>query len=392
MNIALVCFGIASISNVSGMEKVFVEMANEFIRRGHVVYAVWNDVPGIKPYYPLIPNVRSVNLGLGKIKVPLRYKIMREICKGLHIRAKNRVDTFKTEQLAKAFLLNIPLNNIDIFVCFEFNSFLVANYLSHKKIPIVVMVHNSIEDQIVPLTDLQRRQASEADVYQVLMPSYVEQAKRLLNTRIVYIPNIVPIIDDGNVADLAEHKIRYRIIHVGRVEGRQKRQLILVKAFVALSKKYPDWDLELYGPIGDCNYKSEIDSVIKSHNLDNRVIYKGITDHVLEALRESDIFAFPSSYEGFSLALTEAMSVGLPTVGFEYAPSVQDLIIDGKNGYLAKNEKEFTDKLELLMKNRDLRIKFGANARKEMEKYSPNIIWGKWEHLLINLIKDKSEA
>ena len=50
MNIVLMSFGIATIANVSGMEKVFCEMANEFVRRGHDVTTVWNDEPGVTPF------------------------------------------------------------------------------------------------------------------------------------------------------------------------------------------------------------------------------------------------------------------------------------------------------------------------------------------------------
>ena len=73
MNIALLFFGIASISNVSGAEKVFVEMANRFSERGATVYTIWNDSPGVVPYYPFNSQVKQVNLGFGKIKAPVSY-------------------------------------------------------------------------------------------------------------------------------------------------------------------------------------------------------------------------------------------------------------------------------------------------------------------------------
>ena len=40
MKIAIMAFGINSISNVSGMERVFVNMSNEMSRRGHTVYTI----------------------------------------------------------------------------------------------------------------------------------------------------------------------------------------------------------------------------------------------------------------------------------------------------------------------------------------------------------------
>jgi len=79
VNIAILCFGISSIANVSGTEKVFVDMANHFVKNNNIVYSIWNDKPGIKPYYDFDPRVRQINLELGKIKAPIYYKIYREI-------------------------------------------------------------------------------------------------------------------------------------------------------------------------------------------------------------------------------------------------------------------------------------------------------------------------
>ena len=79
MNIAILCFGIASIANVSGVEKVFVDMANQFVRQGAIVYSIWNDKPGVIPYYPFSAKVNQINLGLGKIKVG----VSRVLCKSI---------------------------------------------------------------------------------------------------------------------------------------------------------------------------------------------------------------------------------------------------------------------------------------------------------------------
>ncbi|WP_127069308.1 MULTISPECIES: hypothetical protein [unclassified Veillonella] len=70
MKIAIMAFGINSISNISGMERVFVNMSNEMSRRGHTVYTIWNGDEGEEPFYKFDQSVRKYNLGLGNIKVP----------------------------------------------------------------------------------------------------------------------------------------------------------------------------------------------------------------------------------------------------------------------------------------------------------------------------------
>lgn len=386
MNIALLFFGIASIANVSGAEKVFVEMANRFSERGANVYAVWNDEPGVVPYYSFSQSANPINLGLGKIRVPLRYKVIREIAKGLHLNITNRVDQYKTEKLCREIKKQIDFKTIDVIICYEFNSVMVANQIADNKIPVIAMCHNSIQSQIVPLTPLQRCEASKVTLYQVLMPSFVSEAKKLLNTEVIYIPNIVRQIPDNRIANLSADKDIHKVVSVCRIDPYQKRPLLAIKAFLVNANKFPNWRFELYGPISDKNYKKEIDDYIQIHDTYNQVKYMGITNRMESVLNHADIFALPSAYEGFGLALTEANAMGLPAIGFSYAPSVNELIQNGKTGFLAVDENDFAKKMKILMGNRTLRIEMGKAARNAMRQYAPNIVWGQWESLITQIV------
>ena len=390
MRIAILCFGIGTIANVSGMEKVFVDMANAFTERGHEVWSVWNDEPEISPFYKFNESVHQVNLGLGKIRVPFLYKIKRELNKSLHRKVQNEADLYKTKILVNNLTNAIDLNKVDCFICHEFNSVMVANHLSEGKIPVVAMVHNSVEDQIARLTVLQRQEASKVAAYVVLMPSYVNEAEALLSTRIVYIPNIVPQIKDNDLVDMDLEKTDYTIINIGRIEGRQKRQMILIKAFAQLADKYTNWRIKLFGPVGDAGYKKEILQFIKKNHLENRIKYCGITDNSFKELKNADIFGFPSAYEGFSLAMTEAMEVGIPVIGFKYAPSVGELIMHEKTGLLAVDEADFTCQLERLMRDSFLRKRLGMEAHNAMKEFAPETVWKQWENLLLDLCKNKN--
>lgn len=388
MHIALLCFGISSIANVSGTERVFVEMANALTERGHVIYSIWNDEPGVTPFYNFQSSVHQINLGLGKIKVPFQYKVLRELNKGLHINAVNRVDKYKTERLCCKLQENLDIKNIDVVICFEFNSVMVANRLFKGQVPIITMVHASVKDQIESLTPLQREEASKVDMYQVLMPSFVEEAKALITTNVCCIPNVVPQVEDHEVADLRAVKNTYKILLLGRIEKYRKRPFVAIRAFAKLANKFPNWKFCYYGPIMDAEYKNEIDRFVLDHDLQEKVIYGGIVKQPKKILKDGDIFAFPSSEEGFGLALAEANAMGLPGIGFAYARGVNELIIDGKTGYLANNEEEYVKLLEILMDNKALRVEMGEAARREMKKYAPQIIWEKWENLCMEVVEN----
>ena len=127
--------------------------------------------------------------------------------------------------------------------------------------------------------------------------------------------------------------------------------------------------------------------MIKSANLQSRILLKGSTTKVPEKLRQADILAFPSAYEGFSLALGEGMSAGLPAVGYKNCPSVNEVIIDGKTGLLCDDGYEpFATALDKLMGDKELRVKMGKAAKDEMADFAPEKIWNQWEELMEKVI------
>lgn len=179
---------------------------------------------------------------------------------------------------------------------------------------------------------------------------------------------------------------------IGRIDRYQKRTLIAIKLFLEIAPKFFNWEFHFYGPITDPSYKREIDEYIESYDTHHQVIYGGITNSPMTILKETDIFAFPSAFEGFSLALAEANSVGVPAVGFAVAPGVNELIKDQVTGFLAEDEKDFTHKLSILMENKGLRIQMGKAAHQAMSKYSPDEVWGAWERLLNRLVTENKQG
>lgn len=67
--------------------------------------------------------------------------------------------------------------------------------------------------------------------------------------------------------------------------------------------------------------------------LGNRFVWLGRRDDVFDLLAGSDVFAMASHYEGFPIALVEALAAGLPVVATDVG-GVADAVRDGHNGYL----------------------------------------------------------
>ena len=103
--------------------------------------------------------------------------------------------------------------------------------------------------------------------------------------------------------------------------------------------------------------------------LDARVIFVERTVDVAAYLQASDIFAVPSSREGLSNALLEAMSTGLPSIAGAI-PGGESVIESGSNGYLVPRDDgaALAAILGRLLGDPQLRADVGRRARQTIEE------------------------
>ncbi len=64
-----------------------------------------------------------------------------------------------------------------------------------------------------------------------------------------------------------------------------------------------------------------------------RLYHLGFIEDILSFLQAADLFVLPSRWEGWPLALGEAMAAGLPAIGAA-GPGITDVITDGQTGLL----------------------------------------------------------
>jgi len=104
--------------------------------------------------------------------------------------------------------------------------------------------------------------------------------------------------------------------------------------------------------------------------LTDSVVFTGRVDNVDDYLRVADIFVLPSTTEGMSIALLEAMAVGLPVVASRVSGTV-DVIKHGKNGLLFEpgNGTGLTDCIISLIESPNRQAELGSQARKTVEQH-----------------------
>ena len=382
------------VNDSGGLAKVTCSFANEMIIRGHKVSLLYSDEKEGEFFYPVDKQINLFNLKKcvdGKIiKVPFYVKALREILRCIGKRPARTVNSwFEEHNLVENLKYYLGIIRPDIIVSYQPAASKLLLSDVQTKIPVITMSHGDPEDyfHIYPVKEIPALEKSA--VCQVLMPSFEEHIKNHLpNAKTVVIGNAIPQFDFS--ANLNAEKQKYKIIFVGRLSKNHKRPHIILEAFKNLTDTFPDWIVEIWGAVDNKAYYMELKNFIKLHGLTDKVFLKGTTDKVPQVLKEADVFAFPSAYEGFGMALAEGMSVGLPAVGFKNCPAVNELIKDGKTGILCEDGVvAFTQALKQLMENKDLRVKMGKAAKLDMQQYAPSKIWDKWENLLKELKRDK---
>lgn len=373
------------INHKGGEEKVFCDLANALSRGGYQVTAICCDVNQGEPGFEISSKVNFINASDGSLPIYLKGVFREFFCFSLDKKERhlNRILMKCNWQAKEIKKYSEIINSVDVCISFRPETTFILKKIIKAKVPIITMLHMvpsyfSKQDGFV----LYKKAVDETAFLAVLMPSYVEMARHIFKkVPIVTISNAVPQF--ATSAKL----IKKKIICVARL-NKQKRVDLLLKAFHLTRQDFPEWVVEFWGETDiDAKYKKKMYSLRHELNLDDSFLFCGTTVDIESVLSNASIFVLPSAYEGFSLALTEAMSKGLPVVGCIDCPGTNELISDGKNGFLvAPNCNDLAKALKTLMKNVDLRLKFGRKAREDMKNFSPDKIWKQWDRLIVRAI------
>jgi len=147
---------------------------------------------------------------------------------------------------------------------------------------------------------------------------------------------------------------------------------ILLEALRDIIKRTTDIHVLIIGKGGfpkAFSAEEELKRFVKDHNLGQYVTFAGYVDKLYEYLQASDIFAFPSRWEGLGCSMLEAMSCGIPVVATNIG-GIPDAIQDGVDGLLfpVNDHKELAKKILILKNDVNLAERLAKNARQKVEE------------------------
>ncbi|PVX47011.1 glycosyltransferase involved in cell wall biosynthesis [Flavobacterium sp. 103] len=194
-------------------------------------------------------------------------------------------------------------------------------------------------------------------------------------SKIIVINN--PIINEIQTVKPKNKSGTIRFITVGRMSW-IKGHLRILKILSQL--KY-DFQYTIIGT-GLENECQIIQEEVLRLKLEEKVHFIPFTSNILSEMQQHDFFLQGSYVEGFPNALLESCSVGTPVLAFEAPGGTREIIQNGINGYLAKNETEMLsilNNLELIQK-----IKAEDVIQSVSKKFDKSSILNQYETLFLS--------
>lgn len=374
---------IPSLYNPGGMERIITAKINSLVEDyGHEVTLVTTDQMGRGIFFNLNDDVDVIHLDLdfnSTYNLPLlkkraQVKIISAVYKKKLeniIKDKQIEICISTGGKELEFLQNLVGDCKKLFEC-HFSK-------DHRK-QFVVSRQPGLKSQILGWIRTQQliRQTKKLDQVVVLTQDDL-LAWRSSHDNIAQIYNFCSFTSQHT----PDYK-KQRAIAIGRLDA-QKGFDMLIDSWALNRDKLVNWHLDIYG---QGEWQHMLQQKINVNKLEHNIRLKGVSDNIKAELENSSLFLFSSRYEGFGLAIIEAMTVGLPVISFD-CPQGPAELVDSDNGILVElgNLQEFSDAIVRLTSDYELREQMGNAAKVSAKRFSKTRIMKEWDLLFKNLIK-----
>lgn len=166
---------------------------------------------------------------------------------------------------------------------------------------------------------------------------------------------------------LGIQKEDFVILFVGRL-GDEKSVDTLIEAQLGLVRTNANCKLVI---VGDGPDREKFERIVKKLKISNNVIFTGKVawEEVPKYYQLADVFATSSKTETQGLTVIEAMAASVPVLAID-DDAFKTVVVDGLNGYLFSNKRQYKKQVRELMKNPDLKKSMARQARISAEMHS----------------------
>jgi glycosyltransferase involved in cell wall biosynthesis len=223
---------------------------------------------------------------------------------------------------------------------------------------------------------------------------YAESRIGLPTNKVTVIPNGIDLDDFRHVPTRSQTRkmlgLPTDVLVVGSV-GRPrpvKGFHLLLQAYIAIEKRFPDSRLVLVGNGPD---EERLKGMAVATGLQHKIIFLNDRQDIPSVLQAFDLFVLPSIWEGMPNVLLEAMAASLPILATQVG-GVAELLQPNQAGILVPpgDLHALTEAMAFLLANPELRKDLGNHARAWVETaYEIRNSVDKVESLYMSLLYEK---
>lgn len=160
----------------------------------------------------------------------------------------------------------------------------------------------------------------------------------------------------------------------------------LIRAWGRIAKQHPEWKLMIAGT-GSFKSKEYLVRLTQEEQVKDSVLFIGFCNNIIDYYKKASIFVLSSRYEGFGMALTEAMSQGCACIACDFNGRQREIIQNDSQGIVCSNDNylELSDAIKRMIEDEQYREKCRINAIERSKYYSLDKTIDRWERIFQSL-------
>lgn len=353
-----ICFLVGDLNLAGGTERVTTIVGNALSLDNNVSILSINN--GMSPFFAIKENIKisclfdkSISAKKDALKIINR---LRKYLKDNNIQTLIVVDSISCIFSIPASI-GLGINHI-CWEHFGYNISLGSNFrVLGRRLASIFSNH------IVTLTNLDKN---------------IWTSKISIRSNILAIPNPCPFEIIDMVDDKKKNKI---VLAVGRL-SHEKGFDLLLDAWKIVSKKHPNWMLDI---VGTGSEEQKLFIQAESLKINHKVIFHGLQSDLIPFYKKASIFCLPSRVEGFGLALIEAQNFGTPVVAFDCEIGPRELIQHNRNGILCQENDVISLSNGLIEMIESKEYEYNSYVKESLEfskKFSIDNIVNQWKKII----------
>jgi len=210
---------------------------------------------------------------------------------------------------------------------------------------------------------------------------YVAQL-RADSSRIVCMPFVRDMSDLLSIPLLRDRAApERRLLYVGHLlEG--KGVHLLLGALARWHRSNPNQSCEL-SIVGDGPMRKELEQLATVSGVKVRFLGSVPFERLRSVYASADIFVFPTLSDTWGVVVNEALAAGMPVLGSQLSQAVNELVVDGRNGWIFRPDRseEFDARLfEALTTPPAVLYEMGRAGRVTVERLTPEFAAARMVH------------